>query len=112
VGTRETNSTDKPYDANATAEQLQQSRKSDKLVEMTTSLRNLNSSLKEISSKVPDTMATMQETMDTIQLALSQGNSLSQTERAIRSRSNEGPTSTSSSALPPDARLGSFLGQH
>jgi hypothetical protein len=117
VGSRETNNNNnncynKPYNTNATAKQLQHSKTSDKLVEMETSLKNLNSSLKEISSKVPDTMETLQETMETIQLALSQGTSLSQTERAIRSRSNEGPTSTKNNALPPAARLGSFLGLH
>lgn len=105
----------KPYNADATAEQLQQpfsGKKSEKLIEMEESLKNLTSCLKDMEVKVPDAMETLQETMDTIQLALEQGTSLSQTERAIRSRSNEGPTLTRDDSLPPAARLGSFLGQH
>lgn len=105
----------KPYNVDAMTEQLQQpfsGKKSEKLIEMEESLKNLMSCLKEMEVKVPDALETLQQTMDTIQLALEQGTSLSQTERAIRSRSNEGPTFTRDDTLPPAARLGSFLGQY
>ena len=105
----------KRYDADAMAEQLQQpfsGKKSEKLIEMEESLTNLTSCLKEMEMKVPDVMEALQETIDTIHLALEQGTSLSQTERAIRCRANEGPTLTRDESLPPATRLGSFLGQH
>lgn len=110
-----------PFDAQATAQRLQSysGEKSDKLVEMEESLKNLTTSLEEMQDKVPDTMETLQETIDTIQMHMAMEEegtqSLSQTERAIRSRSNEGPSQSSQddgANAAPEARLGFFLGQH
>jgi len=107
----------KPYRAEEVAQRFEQpfmGTKSEKLVEMEESLKNLSTFLQEMDDKVPDTMETFQETIDTIQTAMEQDpQSLSQTERAIRSRSNEGPSmSQKDSNKAPEARLGSFLGQH
>ena len=111
-----TNKPMKPYDAAAMARRLEQpfsGEKSEKLMEMEESLKSLTLSLQEMDGKVPDTMETLQETIDTIQMAMEQGTSLSQTERAIRSRSNEGSNlSQDTGTVTPEARLGTFLGQH
>lgn len=114
VGTCKSNQNDKPYNADAVAAAFRQpfdGQKSAKLVEMEESLQSLLTQLKEMDIKVPDTMETLQETIDTINTALG-AHTLSQTEHAIRSRSNEGAAMNPNLTIPIAARLALFLGQH
>lgn len=114
VGACKSNQNDKPYNADAVAAAFRQpfdGHKSAKLMEMEESLQTLSTQLKEMDVKVPDTMEMLQETIDTISTALG-ATTLSQTERAIRSRSNEGPAMKPNLSIPVGSRLALFLGQH
>jgi hypothetical protein len=111
---------EKPLDAATIQERLSstnQNTNTRQLKEMKESLENLNILLQEMKTQVPETMEMLQETIDVIhETATKQQSqqSLSQTERAIISRSNEGPSQISQQEkdTAPDARLATFLGQH
>jgi hypothetical protein len=111
---------EKPLDAATTQERFastHQSTNTRQLKEMKESLENLNILLQEMKTQVPETMEMLQETIDVIHETATQQQSqqsLSQTERAIISRSNEGPSQISQHEedTAPDARLATFLGHH
>lgn len=119
VGHKETND-DEPFDAATIQERLMApttNKHSSQLHEMKTSLENLSILLQDMTTQVPETMEMLQETIDVIHETATQQQSqqsLSQTERAIISRSNEGPSQLSQQETnkAPDARLATFLGQH
>lgn len=74
----------------------------DSLVSLTASLEKLD--LPKASQMLEDTIGTVERSF--------QPEQLSQTERAIRSRSNEGRVHHSNENEPPEQRLASFLEQH
>ena len=108
---------DAPYDPQFIATELSQpfqGQKNKHLLEMEHSLNRLSAALKDMDVDLPDKIESLQKTVETIQEALRQGTSLSQTEKAIRSRDNEGPAISDSvdDDVAPEKRLASFLAQY
>lgn len=98
-----------------------------KLQEMEKTLQALYSALEGMDIALPESMETLQETIETIEKSIrkdAEGQIMSQTERAIISRDNEGNSSSGGGVLsqiedtqeekkeiPAEKRLASFLGQ-